>query len=226
MKVCTHAGLSRREKRLWIPCKNPLSGPLELMDGDGLRESGDAGGESGGAGRRVWDRVFRPDSSMYGDMEERRLPSFRASSSFSSSSISTSRISWLTPCDGGIAYPSRSILAPKTKKSTAASRFVKRFGINVGTACPSTALRMVMARRAVRAAEKTTNRGCFIAIKAAIRNVLSPISENMIIVRESTKECSGCKMDAEVMAGSVGKFGAYGLNMARGSVLGREAGTG
>ena len=45
--------------------------------------------------------------------------------------------------------------------------------------------------RAAKAAEKTIRRGCFIAISAAIRNVLSPISEKIIIVRERTKECSG-----------------------------------
>ena len=59
-------------------------------------------GESGGAGSRVFERVFRPelrpDSSIYGvaAMEERLRPAFRAISSFSSSSISTSFISSLT----------------------------------------------------------------------------------------------------------------------------------
>ena len=79
----------------------------EVLLGEGLRDpSGDEGGESGGAGRRVLERVFRgltrPDSSIYGDIEDRRRPILRASSSFSSNSISTSFISSLTPCSGGI----------------------------------------------------------------------------------------------------------------------------
>ena len=74
--------------------------------GDGLRESGE-GGESGRTGSRVFDLVFRvstrPASMMYEVIEDRRGPILRASSSFSSSSISTSRISSLTPCSGLIA---------------------------------------------------------------------------------------------------------------------------
>ena len=48
-----------------------------------------------------------------------------------------------------------------------------------------------MAIRAVNAAEKTTSRGCFIAISAAIKKVLSPISEKMIIVNERIKAWRG-----------------------------------
>lgn len=72
--------------------------------------------------------------------------------------------------------------------------------------------------RAVKAAEKTTNLGCFIAIRAATRNVLSPISEKMIIVRERTKECNGCIMDAGEDV-SMGMEGVKGLSIARGSPL-------
>ena len=80
--------------------------------------------------------------------------------------------------------------------------------------------------RAVKAAEKTTSRGCFIAISAAMRNVLSPISENMIIVRESTKECKGCIIEAGA-AVSDGKEGVKGcLRMARGSLFEADSGTG
>ena len=56
MKVCTHAGLSRRDTKLWMPTR-----VLEIVDcvlGEGLRESGE-GGESGGAGNLVFERVFR-----------------------------------------------------------------------------------------------------------------------------------------------------------------------
>lgn len=67
MNVCTHAGLSNKDNRLLIPAST-LEKPLPLMLGDGERESGDEGGESGGAGRRVFERVafreLRPDSSM------------------------------------------------------------------------------------------------------------------------------------------------------------------
>ena len=65
---------------------------------------------------------------------------------------------------------------------------MKRFGMSVGTAWPRIAERMVMQMRADNAAVKTTRRGCFIAMRAAIRKVLSPISEKIIIVRERRKE--------------------------------------
>ncbi len=56
-KVCTHAGLSNNENRLLTP-ERAFIKPEPLL-GDGLRESGDDGGETGGAGKRVLDRVFR-----------------------------------------------------------------------------------------------------------------------------------------------------------------------
>lgn len=189
-KVCTHAGLSNKEKRLLTP-EAAFMKP-DPLPGEGLRESGDDGGETGGAGRRVLDRVFRglilPASSEKGVREERRLPILRAISSFSIISISTSFISSLTPCPRGIADPSRSIFAPKTKNNRDARKLVYRLGINVGTAWPRTAERMVITINAENAAEKTTMRGCFIAINAAIKKVLSPISENMIMVKDKTKE--------------------------------------
>ena len=94
----------------------------------------------------------------------------------------------------------------------------------MGTAWPRTAERMVIAMRAEKAAEKTRRRGCFIAIKAAMRKVLSPISENMIIVRESTKEWSGWIK----AAGDGGRrmVGMKGLDIFRGSSLGGVLGTG
>lgn len=149
-------------------------------------------------------------------MEERRRPAFRANSSFSSSSISTSFISSLTPCERGIANPSLSILAPKTRNSTAAKKFVKRFGISVGTAWPNIADRIVMHIRAEKAAVKTTRRGCFIAMRAAMRKVLSPISEKIIIVRERKKEWRGWIREAGAEARR-GIEGVKGARMARGS---------
>ena len=79
--------------------------------------------------------------------------------------------------------------------------------------------------RAVKAAEKTISRGCFIAIKAAIKKVLSPISEKIIIVSERTKECSGWMRVAEFPV-SMGMEGVKGARMVRGSLLEAVAGTG
>lgn len=105
MNVCTHAGLSSSEKRLLIP-ERAFEKPFPLL-GDGLRESsGEEGGESGGAGSRVFDlvlRPLRPDSSIYGVMEERRRPALSAISCLSSSSICTPFISSLTPWSRGMA---------------------------------------------------------------------------------------------------------------------------
>lgn len=50
------------------------------------------------------------------------------------------------------------------------------------------------------------------AMRAAIRKVLSPISENMIIVKESRKEWSGCIREPGVAA-SNGSDGAKGLRI-------------
>jgi hypothetical protein len=50
-----------------------------------------------------------------------------------------------------------------------------------------------MTAKDANAAAKTTLRGCFIAINAAIKNVLSPSSEMMIIVNDSINECSGAE---------------------------------
>lgn len=65
---------------------------------------------------------------------------------------------------------------------------MKRFGISVGTAWPRIADKTVIAMRAAKAAEKTKRRGCFMAIRAAMRKVLSPISEKTIMVSERRNE--------------------------------------
>lgn len=66
IKVCTHAGLSKSDKRLLTPDRALWT--EEPVLGLGLREAEEEGGEAGGAGRRDSDRVFRvlrrPDSSM------------------------------------------------------------------------------------------------------------------------------------------------------------------
>ena len=52
--------------------------------------------------------------------------------------------------------------------------------------------RIVMTKSAAKAAEKTMSGGCFMAMSAATRKVLSPISENIIMVNAKKKECRGC----------------------------------
>ena len=64
--VCTHAGLSRSEKRLLIPAK--VFDTKELLDGE-LSLDEDDEGLSGGDGRRLADDLdfrppARPDSSI------------------------------------------------------------------------------------------------------------------------------------------------------------------
>lgn len=102
---------------------------------------------------------------------------------------------------------------------------MKRFGTRVGTAWPRMAERIVMAMRAVKAAEKTTKRGCFMAMRAAIRKVLSPISENIIIERERRNEWRGWIREA---GAAVSKLldGVKPLRIRSGSVLGTVGGTG
>jgi len=90
-----------------------------------------------------------------------------------------------------MANPSRSIRAPNTRNKAAAKKLVNLFGINVGTAWPRTAERIVIAINAENAAEKTRSLSCFMAIRAAIKNVLSPISEKRIMVSESIYEWKG-----------------------------------
>ena len=63
MNVCTQAGLRRNEQRLFTPAN--IFPMVEDLDGEGERESGEEGGESGGAGNLEFDRALRdtrPDS--------------------------------------------------------------------------------------------------------------------------------------------------------------------
>ena len=149
---------------------------------------------SGGDGMRFleerdWRRPSnRPASNVWGVTDERRPPRRICSCSFSSSSISTSFISSPTPSSGDISRPSLSIFKPKMKNSRAAMNLVNVLGISVGIYCPNRAERTVMTISAEKAAEKTSKRGCLMAIRAATRNVLSPISETTIMVNEKTSE--------------------------------------
>ena len=63
--------------------------------------------------------------------------------------------------------------------------------LKCGTACPREALRTVITTNEAKAAENTTALGCRIAMSAAIRNVLSPNSEIIIMVKENRKACNG-----------------------------------
>lgn len=225
-KVWTHTGLRSKEKRLPIPVIVLATVGYRLGEGD--RESGDEEGDVGG-GSRDFDREdrlsCRPDSSMYGVMDERRPPIWRASSSFSANSISTSFISLPTPSPDGIAYPSRNILIPKMRKSVAAAKFVYLGDISDGTAWPRTTESIVMTIMAGNEAEKTRRGECFIAMRHATRKVLSPISEKMIIVKARKNECKGWIKDAASIAGDCAP-GIRGLDISRGSSLDDPAGRG
>jgi len=152
-------------------------------------------------------------------MDDRRLFSCRIWCSFSSSSISTSCISAPTPSSLLIASPSFSIRAPKTRNSAAAAKCVNRSGISVGTAWPRTAERTVITKRAEKAALKTRRRSCFIAMRAAIKKVLSPISEKRIMVRERRKEWRGWIIpsfpSSSMLANFDGSLVVEGLFMSR-----------
>jgi len=226
MKVCTHAGLSRRENRLFKPMAMP---DREDPAGEGERD-GDEDGLRAGAGNREFDldRRARPDSRTYGEMDDFLRRFLRARCSFSSNSISTSFISSPTPSSGLMANPSRISFAPNTKNRIAAAKLVKRLGRRLGTACPRTAESTVITIRAENAAEKTTVRGWRIAINAATKNVLSPISENMIMVMDSMKEWKGrMTPDSSSSSEKSSKSECFvGGLMSRGSSLGTEGGTG
>ena len=89
---------------------------------------------------------------------------------------------------------------------------MKRAGISVGTAWPRTADKIVITIRAGNAAENTNSGGYFIAMSAAMRKVLSPISENTIMVRERRKECRGrIKVDGSVRVGLVTDAAGLGI---------------
>lgn len=64
-------------------------------------------------------------------------------------------------------------------------------GMRVGTAWPSKAERTVMVTSAEKAAVKTSILSWRMAMSAATRKVLSPISEKSIMVKERRRECMG-----------------------------------
>ena len=63
-------------------------------------------------------------------------------------------------------------------------------------------------------AEKTSSGECFMAMRAATRKVLSPISEKMIMVKARTKEWRGCISVAGTDSGSR-VLGDWGFGISR-----------
>ena len=134
LNVSTQAGLSSNDNRFLIP-------PADVNE----RRDGDLDGDGD-------SRPLRPASREYAE----RCPPARAMSiSFSSSSASTSRISSPTPALESISIPSLSDLAPKPRKSSAATTAAHFLDIMAPNAWPATADRIVMMRRADAAAVKT-----------------------------------------------------------------------
>lgn len=68
-------------------------------------------------------------------------------------------------------------------------------GNKLGTTWPKKADKTDITKRDEKAPANTTSRECFIAMMAAIKNVLSPISDTMIIKNESIKPCCGVVCD-------------------------------
>ena len=117
-------------------------------------------------------------------------------------------------------------LTPKTRKRAAAAKCVKRSDRSAGTAWPITAESTVMTTRAEKAAEKTSSRGCRMAMRAATRNVLSPISENIIMVKARIKEWKGCTTPASASPPGVKEGVLDDEEVSKGSLLETEFGTG
>ncbi|KAH3669348.1 hypothetical protein OGAPHI_001469 [Ogataea philodendri] len=121
---------------------------------------------------------------------------FKAEISISSS---TSAISSPIPASLDIDSPSRRRLIPNTMNSTPAKNWVNLCGIRAGNAWPTTPESTVISTRAANAAENTTALGCFIAMSAATRNVLSPISLTTIMdvdIRNASDSSRGASKSA------------------------------
>jgi hypothetical protein len=83
-----------------------------------------------------------------------------------------------------------------------------------------------MTIKAEKAAEKTRRRGCRIAMRAATRNVLSPISEKMIIVKDRINEWNGW-ITPPASSSNERVVGVFGLELvSSGFLSARESGTG
>lgn len=68
-------------------------------------------------------------------------------------------------------------------------------GTKLGKTWPKNADRTDMMAKEEKAAANTTNRECFMAIIAAIKKVLSPISDTMIMSKEIRKDFSNSALE-------------------------------
>jgi len=84
---------------------------------------------------------------------------------------------------------SMNIFAPNTKNRTDAAICVHFRGMSVGSRWPIAADRMDMTTREPNAPAKTSIRGWRMARMAAMRKVLSPISEMRIMEKDWTRAC-------------------------------------
>ena len=112
------------------------------------------------------------------------VPSNTASSSISSSTSRNS--SWIFSFPAFIARPSCIIFHPKNRKRVAAAVWVHLLGMRVGRICPIAAERQDITTNEPNAPANTTALGCLIARMAAMRKVLSPISDATIIANDCT----------------------------------------
>lgn len=69
-------------------------------------------------------------------------------------------------------------------------------GINPKMTLPIAALNTLITNKLANAPEKTVNRGCLVAMMAAMRNVLSPISDTRIKVND----CMSASARSDVLA--------------------------
>ena len=99
------------------------------------------------------------------------------------------------------ASPSHSDLAPNTKNSATAAQCVHFFEISAGAAHPRKADSAVIVASAPIAPAKTSFCGCFIAMMAAMKKVLSPISETRIMPQDLRKPCFGWGREREMVEG-------------------------
>jgi len=116
-------------------------------------------------------RVFAAADELRVVRVDVRRPRVANSASTSVSSLSPS----LAPMASNTAR------APNTKNNAVAHARVVAGSINRGAALPTTADNAVITANASHAPRNTAERACFIAMTAAIKNVLSPISLTTVI---------------------------------------------
>jgi hypothetical protein len=78
-------------------------------------------------------------------------------------------------------------------------------GINPKMTLPIAALNTLMTNKLANAPEKTVNRGCLVAMMAAMRKVLSPISETRIKVKDCMSASASFRWYALVLCYEAGR---------------------